>query len=212
MNTAALRMEGFVPYWRQVRRMLPRLLIVSSGVALVAYMIVQRVGPSYEVHFSYLISLSERENVPEYRFDGYYALQATDLFAATVAQWATTPEVIVAAHEAAQLQLRSSDPRVLSRVISTAKTAPQLVEVTVQDRQSERAEKLAAGFMAVMERNIERYHDEGIPALYFRVVATEPWVGVSRLSEPVIVSAAFVFTLLFGVNGVLLVESLRHAG
>ncbi len=203
-------MTNLAHYWQRVVQTLPLLLATSVGAAVIAYITVQRIGPTHEVHFSYLISLSEREAVPEYRFDGYYALQATDLFAATLAQWAKTPEVIVAAFEAARITRATDDPRLLSRAVSTAKTAPQLVEVTVKSKKRQQAEKLAAGLMTVMEHNIERYHDEGIPALRFRVVATEPWIGTRKLSAPVIVSATLVFTLLFGINAVLLIESLKQ--
>jgi hypothetical protein len=201
---------GFSKYWRRVQTALPILLVVSSMAAFVAYLVIRGGGVTYEVHFSYLISLATREDVSEYRFDGYYALQATDLFATTVAQWAKTPEVIVAAHEQAQLPLASQDPRKLLRIVSTAKTAPQLVEVTVYGQDREATLKLAQGLITVIERSVERYHEHGIPALSFRVVATDPWVGVREVSVPLIVGATFLVVLLISVNAVLLIESFKH--
>lgn len=203
---------SFLPYIAAVRGAFLRLLLVSVAVGVLAYAVVHRLGPTYEVHFSYLVSLSERETVPEYQFDGYYALQATDLFAATLARWATTSEVIVAAYSAAGIDSPTDDPRALGRSVAAVKSAPQLVEVTVRGKQRDEVERLAVGLRRVMEQNVARYHDEGIPALHFRVVATEPWVGTTRLSASVIVSAVFIFTFLFGVNGVLLLESLRRVG
>jgi len=184
-------------------------LLVAAGAAVAAWLIVSRVGPTYTVHYSYLVSLSEREETEDFRFDGYYALSATDLFTATLASWVSVPEVVVAAYEEVGLPA-ARDPKEVARAVTAEKKAPQLVAVTVRHKDQAVAEKLAQGLQTVMERNIEQYHDQGIPALTWRVVATSPWLGVSRLSAPVIVGATFVFGLLMGVNAVLLVESVKN--
>jgi capsular polysaccharide biosynthesis protein len=203
-------MSVFKQYWRTVQQKTPIVLMVSFVVALVAWMIVRGIGASYEVHFSYLISLSQREEVSDYSFDGYYALQATDLFTATLAQWIKTPEVIVEAHKEAEINLKSSDPRALGRRIKAVKTAPQLIEVTVKGESRQETERLAQGVRMVMKNNVERYHDKGIPALRFRVVETEPWVGQQKLSIVPIVVATFIFIFFMGINVVLLMESVRR--
>lgn len=203
-------LDTFSYYWLSVQRALPRLLLFSVAVTFVVWLVVSSVGPTHQVHFSYLVSLSEREAASEFRFDGFYALSATDLFSATLAQWTTTPEVVVAAYDRAGLALPSHDPRVLTRAISATKSAPQLVEVTVKHKDSAAAEQLAQGLRQVMERNIEQYHDQGIPAARFRVVATQPWLGTTTLSVPIITLATFLFVFLLAVNGVLLIESIKR--
>ena len=203
-------MNGFFYYGGVIRKKLPWILLVSLLVTLLALVIAKQVKPSHEVHFSYVVSLSQRDAVTDFRFDGYYALQATDLFAATLAKWLTAPEVLVAAYQESGVALPSDDPRQLSRGVRAEKAAPQLVMVTVRDTNRETAERLAQGLQRVMERNVERYHDHGVPAVEFEVVATEPWTGVTRLSLPVVVIATFVFSFLILLNAVLLIESLRR--
>lgn len=202
-------MGHFDKYWQVVQRKMPGVLLVSGAAAIIAWLIVGRVGPTYTVHYSYLVSLSEREEAEDFRFDGYYALSATDLFAATLASWVRLPEVVVAAYGEAGVAA-ARDPRDVARAVTAEKKAPQLVAVAVRHKDQALAEKLAQGLQVVMERNIEQYHDQGIPELTFRVVATSPWLGISRLSAPVIVGATFVFVLLIGVNVVLLVESVKN--
>jgi len=192
-----------------IKKSLWRIILLSLALALVALAVVNRVGPTYQVHFSYLISLSEREMAQEFRFDGFYALQATDLFAATLSEWVQTPEVIVDAYRESGLVLPDRDPKWLTRVVRAEKAAPQLVTVVISHSDAEAAMLLSDGLRRVMERNVARYHDEGIPAVTFRVVATEPWSGVQERSGGVISGATFVFSFLFLINGVLLWESLR---
>lgn len=195
--------------WNLVKRKLPIILLASVMAATVALVGAKQVKPSYETHFSYVVSLSEREAAPEYRFDGYYALQATDLFSATLARWLLAPETVVAAYTEAGLPLPSDDPRQIERAVIAEKTSAQLVAVTVQGPTSDTAERLARGLQEAMGKNIETYHDQGVPAARFTAVATAPWTGVTRLSVPVVVGATFGFTFLIFLNAVLFIESLK---
>jgi hypothetical protein len=172
--------------------------------------VARREGTTHEVYFSYIISLREREAGAAYHFDGYYALQATDLFAATFARWLGAPETIVAAHSRAGLPLPGADARQLSDSVRAERTAPQLVQVTVRGRTSQEARGLAQGLRDVMVRYVDDYHDQGIPALRFSATATNEWTGVRQISLPVIAISTFVFSLLLGVNAVLFWESVRR--
>lgn len=199
----------FKAYWQRVRLALPWLLLASFAAGVVAYVIASSYPPAHQVHFSYLISLSEREAAGEFRFDGFYALQATDLFAQTLARWIQTPEVIVAAYREAGLTPPTENPRQLTRLIKADKTAPQLVQVTVEETSEEKAGQLTTALQTVMEKNVAAYDDQGIPAIAFRVVATDPWAGKNEVSVPVITTATFVFVFLLALNGVLLLYSVR---
>lgn len=197
-------------YLELVKKRLPWLLLISAAAALIAYGVVARVKPQYEVHYAYVISLAQREAPQEYRFDGFYALQATDLFSATLASWITAPEVIVEAYEQAGLPLPSEDVREIAKAVKAEKTAPQLVQVTVKHESKSRAEALAAALKTVVDKRVEEYHDQGTPAVAFRVVADTAWTGIQRISVSVIVVATFVFAFLFLLNAVLLMESVKR--
>lgn len=197
-------------YWVVVKKRFLLMVLVAVVVAGVALVIAKQVEPTQEVHFSYVVSLSARDEAAGFKFEGYYGLQAIDLFTTTLAKWITTPEVLVAAYQDAELQLASDDPRQLTRVVRAEKVAPQLVTVTVRGANREATERLADGLQHIMEKNVSAYHDQGVPAVQFSVVPTEPWTGVVRLSVPIVVAATFIFTFLVALNGVLLFESLKN--
>lgn len=204
-------MKEYQRYLAAVQRRLPLCLLGSLILAAGAYAFVARQGVTYKVHSSYIVSLAEREESPEYTFDGFYALQATELFTTTLAGWLQAPESIVAAYAEAGLPLPTDDVRRLVRHVTTHKTAPQLIGVVVVGSKRETVEKLAEALAAVTRRNVELYHDQGIPALHFRVVITEPWTSVSRPAVGIIVASVFIVTLLLLINVLLLWESLHHA-
>lgn len=196
-------------YRQAMVRHLPLVLIISFVAAMVAAAAAQALAPAPEVHFSYLVSLRQREDAAQYRFDGYYALQATDLFAATLASWVHTPEIIAAAYQQAGLVLTDRDPRSVQAAITATKSSPQLVEVTVRQPIEADAQKLATGLQAVMNEEVAAYHAQGIPAVTFGVVATTPWVGQRAVATRVVTAAAFIFVFIAALNVVLFQASLR---
>ena len=201
---------SFTVYAKALKKRLPVIVLISVLLAVVSYGIVARVKPRYLVHYSYIVSLSQREPKSDYRFDGFYALQATDLFAATLNSWVQAPEVVVKAYEAAGLVLPSQDAREVAKAVSAQKTGPQIVQVTVSDESKVKAEALAKGLQSVVAENVKTYHDNGVPEVSFTTVADESWTSISRISAQVVVLATFVFSLLFLINAVLLFESVKR--
>ena len=196
-------------YQQAVQKASLGLLLISAAAGVLAFVWAERSQPDYQVHYSYLVSLSERETANDFRYDGYYALSATDLFAATLAAWVKTPEVIAEAYRRASLAIPSDEPRALLKTVTADKTGPQLVQITVRHPDKEAALRLAEGLQAVMQENVTRYHQEGIPALKFNVVPTAYWIGVNRVAVLVIAFGTFIIVLLAGINIVLLRASLR---
>ncbi len=201
-------MFDYYYYETALRRAGWGLVLISAAAAVLAFVWAERIEPDYQVHFSYLVSLSEREAGGDFRYDGYYALSATDLFTATLAAWAKTPEVIAAAYERSNLAVPSLVPRAMLRSVEANKTGPQLVQIVVRHSEREAAQSLAEGLQEVMKENIARYQTDGIPALKFEVVPTEPWTGVNSVAAVTIAVGTFVVVLFGGLNLVLLKASL----
>ena len=78
----------------------------------------------------------------------------------------------------------------------------------MRHKDKEKALRLTEGLQEVMKENVEKYHKEGIPALIFKVIPTESWVGVGRVAAAVISVSVFLLVLFGGVNVVLLRASL----
>lgn len=191
-------------------RHLPFLLLFSFFLSAGAYFWAYRAGNDYQAHFSYLISLAERENYGEYRFDGYYALQATDLFTATFATWLTTPEVISASYRAADLTpkvLRLSD---LKKIVTAAKTGPQLIEVMVTADSAAHAQLLQAGLEQVIQIRLQKYQADSSPALTFIATKTDGWITKREVAGIPLVVAVFFGSLMLSINGLLLLTSFKN--
>jgi capsular polysaccharide biosynthesis protein len=196
-------------YGQAIERALPWILLISIGTAAVAYTITRQAGIAHEAHLSYTVVLAERSPSADYQFDGYYALQASELFTETLAEWAKTPEVVVRAYERANVPLPTRDGRQLSRLVTAEAVAPQLVRLTVRHGGHDEVVRLAQALRQELDQQVRLYHEQGVPAVTFTAVATEPWVGTSQPNIPLIVTATFVIVLVLSLNIVLLIASLR---
>ncbi|HLC48811.1 MAG TPA: hypothetical protein VJI96_00295 [Candidatus Andersenbacteria bacterium] len=187
------------------------ILSLSLIVAFIAYGVVKKIPGTYEVHFSYMVSIEQHDVALGFRYDGYYALSSTDLFSATLASIASAPETIIAAYIASGIQPPTQDAIRLVRVVTAKKTAPALVQITVTDASQKNAEQLTSGLMTVLAKTIDEYNTKGPASLIFHGVSTTPWTSVhAPLPLPI---AASMFMLVFlGGNMIVLVRQALKRG
>ncbi|OGY31600.1 MAG: hypothetical protein A3C02_04740 [Candidatus Andersenbacteria bacterium RIFCSPHIGHO2_02_FULL_45_11] len=174
----------------------PRILVASFILALIAYGMALKIPVSYDVHLSYVVSQQEREASPQFRYDGYYALSATDLFTATLAAWVAEPHIIAQAYKAADIQIPTYDAINLTKHVRSVKAAPGLVNITVSDSSRQAAEAVAKGITQIIPPFIEEQNTAGTPAVSFRSTLSGPWTGMSRVAPFPITLVVFVFALV----------------
>lgn len=174
----------------------PRILTISFILALIAYGIAIKIPVSYDVHLSYIVSQQERETSAQFRYDGYYALSATDLFTATLAAWVREPQTIAAAYRAAGIAIPTYDAIDLTKHVRSEKAAPGLVNITITDSSRQTAEAVAGGVVEIIPSFIEGQNTAGTPAVSFRSTLSGPWTGMSRIAPFPIALVVFLFALV----------------
>ncbi len=181
----------------------PRILIASFMIAFVAYGIAAKIPVSYDVHLSYVVSQEGGQATPGFRYDGYYALSATDLFAATLASWIAQPQTIALAYKTSDIPLPTNDAIDLGKRIRSEKTAPGLVNITVRDHSRETAEQIVRGVTKIIPAFIAQQNTTGTPAVTFRGIASDSWTGMSRIAPLPIALVVFVFVLFIQILWIL---------
>lgn len=179
------------------------LLGASVLVAILAYGVTKNIPGTYEVYFSYMISMDQKDAASGFRYDGYYALSAADLFSTTLARIIDSPETIVAAYKEANVPLPAQDAIRLVRAIRSEKVAPQLVRVVVKDASLEQAEQLASGIVSVTNAAINDYNAKGLSSIAFQGVPTPSWTSLNT-PAPFPVALSFFMVMFFGSNLIVL--------
>jgi capsular polysaccharide biosynthesis protein len=186
------------------------ILGASIIIGILAYGITKNIPGAYEVHFSYMVSLDQKDTTPGFRYDGFYAISAVDLFSSTLASIADSPETVVAAYKKANMALPTQDAIRLVRTVRSEKSAPQLVRITVKDASKKNAEQLASALMFVVNSAIDEYNTKGLSSITFHGVSTEPWTSMNEVA-PLPVAATFFMVMFLGGNMLVLFrEALRR--
>lgn len=186
------------------------ILGISMVIAFVSYGVAKKIPGTYEVHFSYMVSMEQQAVPSGFQYDGFYALSSIDLFSATLASVASSPEIVFAAYREARLNLPTQDAIRLTRAITSEKAAPQLVRITVTDASKKNAEQLTQGLMTVLQKTIREYNAKSGSSLDFQGVSTEPWTSYSVALPLPIGTSLFMLAFLGGNMFVLVREALRR--
>jgi hypothetical protein len=170
---------------------------------------------SYTTSIAFTVNRINKQDVKEYQYDGYYALQASDLFSETVVSWFLTPSVIVEMYDAAGVPANVSDLSSLTARFKIKKYSSQNLGVTFTSFSQTDAEKLAAAVVKTVELKASQLNQSADRKALFEVVGSKP-VTVERSRQVPLVGivgfilGVFLATLITGLLGAL--RGHRQAG
>lgn len=163
-------------YWRQ--RWLILGLTLTAAVA--AYLVAATRPVMTAVSMSFAINRTNKEATSQYQYDGYYALQAADLFAQTVVSWFSTPSVLREVYDQANLDPEIRSLNSLLARFSVKKYSAQNIVVKFKERTRQRAETVAAAMKVVMEAKASRLNQAADGKSLFEIVASPAVVAAAR--------------------------------
>jgi hypothetical protein len=186
-----------------------RLLLLAAVSALCTAIVTSRLPRGVDVSLPFTIPVPGRPLSGAYEYDGYYALQATDLFAGTLAGWLTSPDLVADVYAKAGLAQPARSVRTLARVFTARKLSGQLVELRFHARTGEDAQRVAEHVTAIVHRRTEQFNKEGGTPLQFSVTSGEPLVLPVQRSVPLRALVGGLVAFVFGASALLLWDAAR---
>lgn len=153
---------------------------------------------SYDASISFSINRINRQETTEYQYDGYYAIQASDLFSQTVMSWFMTPSVLLEIYDYAQIDPQIKSLTDLTSRFKTKKYSPQNIVVKYSERDEDTASKIADAIVSVVEQKAAVANQTSDQKALFDVQGAKP---VIVKNEPIIwlnTIVGFLAGLLFG--------------
>lgn len=144
---------------------------IIGGIAVVlaatAFILTATQPVRYASSESFAVNRINPESTPDYQYDGYYALQAVDIFSKTVESWFETPSFLNGIYGAAQVDPEIESITTLPSRFSVKRYSAQNIVVRFTERTQERAEKVSHAVANVlMERTSELNRDPQGRPLY----------------------------------------------
>lgn len=196
---------------RDVRRALPwivvgTLVIMTVTVAVAAYR-----PTSYTTSIAFSVNRVNVEKTPYYEYDGYYAIQASDLFSQTIVSWFLTPSVLLDVYADAGV-----DPNIdsLDRFTSRFKTrkySAQNIVVKYMERDEATARALATAIIDTVERRAGELNQSADRKALFEVHGSTPVVVQNRVQWPLTIAVGLLVGMLASITVATIVFTLRRA-
>ena len=188
-------------------------IIVTILVPTIAAAVFAATRPArFTTSISFTVNrINNDVNTKEYQYDGYYALQASDLFSDTVVSWFLTPSIIVDIYNTANVPADVTNLNNLTSRFNIKKYSSQNLVVKFSALSKDEAEKISSAVITTMETKASQLNLSADKKALFEVRGSTP-VTVQDGNQIAIVTVvgfiigAFLATLVLG-----LLVSLRQA-
>ncbi len=186
-------------------------IIIITVLATVGSLVYSYIKPAYfDTSISFSINRINMQTTEDYQYDGYYAIQASDLFSQTVMSWFMTPSVLLEIYEKANIDPQITSIESFTSRFKTKKYSPQNIVVRYHERDYETADAIATAIIDIVENKAAEANQTSDDKALFEVVSSKP-VIVER--KPVVwlnTVIGFVAGLLFSVVVAYFVEYWRR--
>ena len=147
-----------------------------------------------------------REPTTQYQYGGYYAIQASEMFAGTILGWLKSPEVLSEILQEAKMPVGASEIQALSNQISARKIPPQNIELNVIDLNQEKAKLLASSTINIIKSKTELINKSASDGSAFTIISSDILTMENRPNIIFNVGLAFIIGLILGLVLVFLRE------
>lgn len=163
--------------------------IAGIAVALFTLYFTKNQPSYYQSSLSLLISSVEPQPTSDYRFDGYYTIQATDLFSNTVEAWIKSPEVVTEIYTQAQVGINGDNIKVLTKKFKAEKMSPHYIELRYTTGTEKDAVDIAGAITKVLDEKASMISQVSQKQTAFTVKSGTP---IIMLSEPPVLINTFI--------------------
>jgi len=151
-------------------------IILNSVIALlVLTMAFSLAKPaSYDSDLILLIGRNGTQDTVNYKYDGYYAVQASDIFADNVSQWLGSASLVKEIYSRAGVRSDSETLKSFTKLFAAKKLSSQYVEVRYATADTQSAVKLAHAIVDVLGERAEALRAASGEEISFKIIYNDP--------------------------------------
>lgn len=135
---------------------------------------------SIDTSIAFAVNRVNREATLDYQYDGYYALQAADLYAQTVVSWFLTPGLVRDIYTKAGLPLSARSLADYTGRFRTKKYSAQNIVVRFSEPSEARARTVAAAVVSTLQERTASLNETVDRKSIFVLEATDPVITSQR--------------------------------
>jgi uncharacterized protein involved in exopolysaccharide biosynthesis len=188
-----------------------KVFFVVVLVVVLAAIIWQKSQPiNYQATLLLNIGRQGVQDTTQYKYDGFYRLQADERFADTVVRWMASPRVVEDIYAGAGLDPKNLGVRDLKNIFAAKRLSSQMVEVTFVDPDTKTLKKISEAAVEVLNRYTQSLNKENAESSWFVIIGSEPVIRNARVSLNFALALALPLGIFFGFWAALLAYYLKR--
>lgn len=193
----------FQEYLRVIKKYRYSILSIGIVAAIVTFVFTLWQPNYYSSSLSLLISNDQIQETQDYRFDGYYTIQAVDLFSNNVEAWLQSPEVVSAIFRYAKVNLNTLNIKEFTKIFKVEKLASHYVEVRYKSSNEEEAVNIASAITEVLSEKTKSLSELSKNQTTFSISSGKPVTVLTK--QPILVNTAVAFVVGLFVGFLLII-------
>ncbi len=161
-------------YIKIVKKNSKLILAVAVVIGLFAFLfsIIQPV--KYEASLSLFVNKNKTQETDDFKYDGYYALQAGEIIAGSVVEWLKSPETVNAIYREAGVEHNFKNLKSYAKKFTVKKMSAQYVEVKFKTNSKEDTEKIAAAIIETVKFKMKNLEEKSGQEVSFSIESEKP--------------------------------------
>lgn len=153
-------------------------IVISSIIILMIFTTIFTVEKpvSYASDLALLISRKGAQATDNYKYDGYYAVQASDIFSDNISQWLASASIASEIYSRAKIESGFVDFKRFSKIFKAKKLSSQYVEVRYETKDEQSAATIARAIVDVLQEKTDSLSKSSNEEISFNIIYNDPLV------------------------------------
>ena len=176
-------------------------LILTIGIitAVSAFVFSAAQPAKYETSLSLAVIKDKTQTTDDFKYDGYYALQASEIIAVSIEQWFGSPEIVNAIYQKAKIDQDFKNIKSYTKKFTARKMSMQYVEVKFESKTREEAEKISVAAIEIINNKVEKLKESSEQEVSFSVSSGNPVTVENKPDEILNLIIGLISGLALGI-------------
>ena len=185
-------------YLKIIRKNFKIIIAIGIITAISAFVFSIMQPVKYEVSLSLTIVKDKTQITNDFKYDGYYALQSSEIIADSVEQWLKSPEVVSAIYQEAEVKQDFKNIKSYTKKFTAYKMSSQFVEVKFKSNTKKEAKKISMATVEIINAKTKKLKKASEQEISFSINSGNPVVVESKPDAILNLIIGFISGLVLG--------------
>lgn len=175
------------------------IIAIALIVGILSVLIANLLPAKYDASVALSVIRVNREETSDYQYDGFYAIQASNLFAETIVSWLETPAVVREIYEQSGKKDAVASLSDFAGAFKAKKLSSQNITVKFSSKTEEEAKTLASSLVSVVEKKSQTSLETSKKESVFEIKSADPVIVKRAYDAAITFFAGLITGLALGI-------------